>query len=306
MDPVFLVYLKAIGGLLAGVGLLLLILRGVGKNVAGPWRTYRGWLLMVPFVVASLAGGRVTVIVGVALLSCGAFKEFARATGIYADWWYTGTVYLGIAGLAVLMLMDDPGTGAAGWYGMFMAAPVYAIGLLLAIPILRNRTKGQLQLVALSILGFVYLGWMFGHLGYLANSEHFYGYILYLVFAVELNDVAAFTFGKLFGRHKLRSEVSPNKTVEGALGAIAVSLALPWALSFSFPHFGTRDLLLVGLIVGVGGQLGDLTISFIKRDIGIKDMGNVIPGHGGILDRVDSLIFVAPLFFHSVRWFHGL
>ena len=87
---------------------------------------------------------------------------------------------------------------------------------------------------------------------------------------------------------------------------MAIAMAVPWMLRFSFPHFGTPELLLAGLIVGVGGQLGDLTISFIKRDIGVKDMGAVVPGHGGILDRIDSLIFVAPLFFHMVRWFHDI
>src|SRR5205823_9525940 len=107
-------------------------------------------------------------------------------------------------------------------------------------------------------------------------------------------------------KHPLRSNISPKKTWEGALGALAVAMTLPWALRFSFPQFGALQLVLAGLIVGVGGQLGDLTISVIKRDIGIKDMGAGIPGHGGILDRVDSLIYVAPLFFHMTHYFHGL
>lgn len=92
----------------------------------------------------------------------------------------------------------------------------------------------------------------------------------------------------------------------GSLGALTVSMVLPWLMWFSFPHFGPLQLVLTGLIVGVGGQLGDLAISVIKRDIGVKDMGVLIPGHGGLLDRIDSLIFAGPLFFHMVRWFYGL
>jgi phosphatidate cytidylyltransferase len=126
------------------------------------------------------------------------------------------------------------------------------------------------------------------------------------VLAVELNDVAAYTFGKLFGRHRLRSNISPKKTWEGALGGLAVSLLLPWILLPTFPHFEKWDCLLTGLIVGIGGQLGDLVVSVFKRDLGIKDMGALIPGHGGVLDRIDSLIYVAPLFFHYIRYCHDL
>lgn len=218
----------------------------------------------------------------------------------------TGTVYMGITLLGAVTIATDPRLEVPGWYGLFMALPIYVIGAILLIPILRNRAKGQLQGVSLGILGFIYFGWMFCHLGFLANSPHAYGYLLFLVFAVEINDVAAFTFGKAFGGRKLREEISPNKTWAGSLGAVGVSLVVPWLLWFSFPHFEPIHLILTGLIVGVGGQLGDLVISFIKRDIGIKDMGTTIAGHGGILDRVDSMIFVAPIFFHMVRWFHGL
>ena len=189
---------------------------------------------------------------------------------------------------------------------MFAVWPVYVIALVLLIPILRNQTQGQLQAIALALLGFIYIGWMFGHIAFLANAKDAYGYLFYLIFAVELNDIAAYTFGKTFGRHPLRSNISPKKTWEGSLGALAVSMLLPWLLWFSFPHFTARDLILSGLIVGIAGQLGDLSMSVIKRDLGIKDMGSLIGGHGGILDRIDSLIYVVPLFFHMVRYFHNI
>lgn len=304
-SDVFLTYVMIIGALLAVAGLAIGLLRALGRDVESILRTYRGWLIMVPIIIGVIFLGRTATIVGVAVLAIFGFKEFARATGLYDDWWMTGIVYVAIAAIGVVSFVADPRLGRPGWYGLFMAMPVYVISAILLTPILRNRAEGQLRQAALAIVGFIYFGWMFSHLGLLANTSYAYGYLLYLIFAVELNDIAAFTFGKLFGKRKLRENISPNKTIAGSLGAIGVSLAIPWLLWFSFPHFVPSHLILAGLIVGVGGQLGDLVMSFIKRDIGIKDMGSVIRGHGGILDRIDSMIFVAPLFFHAGRWLHG-
>ncbi|MDH4048605.1 MAG: phosphatidate cytidylyltransferase [Gammaproteobacteria bacterium] len=305
-SDIFRTYVLIVGALLAFAGATLVVLTTIGKDVSSVWKTYRGWLVMVPLVLGTIFLGRIATIVGVALLAMVGFKEYARATGLYDDWWLTGIVYLGIVSLGVAASVTDPRLNLPGWYGLFMSLPVYVIAAIVLVPILRNRAKGQLQMVALAIVGFVYFGWMFSHLGFLANSKHAYGYVLYLIFAVEINDIAAFTCGKLFGKHKLRDNISPNKTIEGSIGAICVSLTVPWLLWFSFPHFVGWQLIVIGLLVGVGGQLGDLVISYIKRDIGIKDMGVVIKGHGGILDRVDSMIFVAPIFFHIVRWNHGM
>ena len=305
VSELFRLYLVIVVLILLLAGMILGLLTLAGKNVGAVWKTYRGWLVMIPLVMGTLFLGREVTIIGVTLLALAGFKEFARATSLYDDWWLTGLVYMAIAALGLLAWMPDPRLGTPGWYGMFMVLPAYVVGLVLLVPIARNRARGQLQQTALAIFGFVYLGWMFSHLSLLANLPQAYGYLLFLVFAVEINDVAAFSFGRLFGRHKLREKISPNKTLEGSLGAVAVSMTLPWLLWFSFPHFGVPELILTGLIVGIGGQLGDLVISTIKRDIGIKDMGAVISGHGGVLDRIDSMIFVAPLFYHMVRWFHG-
>lgn len=307
-SPVFLFYLWLLLGLLAVAGGVLAILKwGLKKNVDHAWRAYLGWLVMVPLVLGCVFLGRAATVIFFTLAAMLAFKEFARATGLYRDWAMVTVVYLAIAACGVAALITDPFKQTPGWYGLFICLPVYVIAAILLLPILRNRYQGQLQTVSLAIVGFIYIGWMFGHLFLFVNAPLAYGLLLYLLLAVELNDVAAFTFGKLFGRHPLRSAISPRKTWEGALGALGVSLILPWLLRFSFPSFGPRDLILTGLIVGVGGQLGDLSISMIKRDLGIKDMGAAIPGHGGLLDRIDSLIYVAPLFLHlMMRFFHEL
>ncbi|PYJ01464.1 MAG: hypothetical protein DME25_18040 [Verrucomicrobia bacterium] len=209
-SDVFRHYVGLVLGVLAVAGLALSIVTWVfKKDVRSIWATYRSWLVMAPLVLGGIFAGRVVVIVGLALVAGIGFKEFARATGLYRDWWMTGAVYLGIAAVGLTSLVSPPNGGPPGWYGLFMTLPVYVIALLLLVPIARNRTQGQLQALALAILAFVYIGWMFGHLGFLANAPHAYGYLLYLIFAVELNDVAAFTCGKLFGRHKFRSESWP-------------------------------------------------------------------------------------------------
>ena len=308
-DPVFHAYFVIVLISLALGGAILGFLRFVlKKETESMFKTYWSWILMAGIGLIVVFLGRVPTIIGVTLLAIFAFKEFARASGLYRDWWMTGAVYAGIITVGIASLIshprgEEPGTG---WYGFFVAVPVFAIALILIIPILRNRARGELQRMSLAIVGFIYIGWMFGHLGFLANARNAYGFVCFIIFATALCDVAAFTFGKIFGHHPLRSEISPNKTWEGAVGAFVVAMILPWLLRFSFPFFGVREMILTGLIVGIGGQLGDLSISVIKRDIGTKDMAATIPGHGGILDRIDSLIYAAPLFLHMAGYYYPL
>jgi phosphatidate cytidylyltransferase len=294
------------GLLVIGGGTIAVVRFGFAKSVSQAWDSYRGWLAMVPIISVSLFAGRAVTICFFAIISIVAFTEYARATGLHRDLTMTFVSLAGIVGIAVAALLRDPATGEPGRYQLFMTIPVFVSAALVLVSITRNRPEGQLKAIALVLFGFLYIGWMFGHLAFIANSHNAYGYLIYLIFAVELNDIAAFVCGKLFGRRPLCSNISPRKTREGAFGAVVISAVFPLAMRFALPDFSALECVLAGLIVGVGGHLGDLSISVIKRDIGVKDMGTLIRGHGGVLDRIDSLLYTAPLFFHFTRYVHGV
>ena len=297
-DDTFRRYVVITIALLALAGLVLLLLRVVAKkDVRSVWLTYRSWLVMVPIIAVTIFLGREAVIVGAGLLAIFCFKEYARATGLYADWWITGVVYV--------LILACMGATLAGAWPAFNAMPLIAVAAIFLVPVARNQASGQLQATALAVLGFILVGWTLPHLGWLARSRDPYGAVLFVIFATEICDVAAYLGGKLFGGRRMRSEISPKKTWGGSVTALALGMALPWLLAFSLPGFDATDKLLAGLIVGFGGQLGDLAISLIKRDLGVKDMGAALPGHGGLLDRCDSLLFVTPAFVHLLRCANG-
>jgi phosphatidate cytidylyltransferase len=127
------------------------------------------------------------------------------------------------------------------------------------------------------------------------------GLLLFLVFLTEINDVMQFTWGKLLGKHKIIPKVSPNKTWEGFIGGVISTTAIGYFLAFLTP-LTTPQVLFVSFMLAVSGFIGDVVFSSVKRDIGVKDMGNSIPGHGGVLDRIDSLAYTAPVFFHLVYY----
>jgi phosphatidate cytidylyltransferase len=302
---VFWIYVALVIGVAVVSWISLWAFQRAGRDTGHARRSFQSWLLMAPAALLAVFLGRMAAIVFLFGLALAGFWEFARATGLVRDRVLVGVVMASIVLLAADVLLADRLRPHADWREVYLLVPLAATIAIVCVPIARNRTAGELPQMTLAVFGFVYIGWLFGHLAHLANGHNAYGYLMYLIFAVELNDIAAYVFGRLFGRQPLASNISPNKTWAGAVGGLAVSLALPWLLWFSFPHFGWLELVLTGLIVGIGGTLGDLVMSLIKRETGLKDMGSLLPGHGGILDRIDSLILVAPLFVHMVRVFGG-
>jgi phosphatidate cytidylyltransferase len=129
------------------------------------------------------------------------------------------------------------------------------------------------------------------------------GLVFFLLVATEANDVAQYIWGKLFGRHKITPTVSPNKTWEGFIGGWVTTGLLIWFLGPVFTPLSGLGLATLAVFLPLAGFAGDVTMSAIKRDIGVKDTSGLIPGHGGLLDRADSLTFTAPLYFHILAYF---
>lgn len=165
-----------------------------------------------------------------------------------------------------------------------------------------NKTPFKKSLIV--FIGIFLCGFSIGHLGFIYNFNFPYANIIgiqlliLLVIPTELNDVFQYLTGKAFGKRKITPNISPNKTLEGFLGGLLLTTLLCNLLGLLL--LPDKNFLLnsaIGILIGVLGFLGDIFMSYIKRDAGVKDTGNLIPGHGGLLDRIDSLMFITPIYF---------
>src|SRR5215472_11758524 len=196
-----------------------------------------------------------------------------------------------------------------GWYGLaVILIPVYAFLFVPIRLVLAGETTGFLDRAARIKWGLMICVYCISYApalltlsipGYFKQDAKL---LLFLVIVVQLSDVFQYIWGKLLGKRKIAPAISPNKTWEGFLGGVTSAVALGTALYWMTP-FPPLVALAMSLAITLMGFAGGLTMSAIKRDRGVKDFGNTIEGHGGILDRMDSICFSAPLFFHLTRWF---
>lgn len=257
------------------------------------------WWVMVAVVFAALLIGRTASLIFFTILSFIALREFFSILPIRLT---DRRLILGL----YLMIPVHYYWIASDWYGMFIIfIPVY---LFLLIPfglLLLGETKGFIRAVASYQWAVMTTVFAISHIAYLLMlpaennpAGGGVGLVIYLIFLTQFNDVAQYIWGKSLGRRKIVPSISPNKTWEGFLGGIATTTLFGAVLAPWLTPLGFWLGLVAGALIGLAGFVGDLTVSAVKRDLLIKDTGRLIPGHGGILDRIDSLMYTAPLFFH--------
>jgi len=275
------------------------------------------WWIMVAVLVGSLALGEAAVVLLFLALSLLALREFANLLPPgERDRRVLTWILVVLAPLHFWFVWEH-------WYGMFaIFIPVYAFLFLPVLLALSGRTESFLHRAALSQWGLMVCVYALSYLpavlqlpvaihhGKAAADGSAVGsggveagaLLLFLAVVVQGSDVLQYLWGKTMGRHRIAPTVSPNKTWEGFVGGVLSATALGAALWWLTP-FTPWQAGVLALVSCLLGFLGGLVMSSLKRDRGIKDFGALIPGHGGILDRMDSLIFAAPVFFHLTRFF---
>ena len=306
IHPVTLWILASIAALLAVTPVVFLILEKTGKLNAALrtdlWTRYKSWLFLTPLMVIPPAIGGLVSILAVAVLGAMCYREFARATGLFRQRLVSALVALG--GVLITLAIADR------WLNFFSALNSLMVSAIVIFALFEDQPRGYIQRVALGVLAYMLFGVSLGHFSYLANDRLGPAIQVAILLCVELNDVFAYCSGKTFGRRKLAPNTSPNKTIGGALGALVLTTAL-FATLAHFIFAGTAldqpvHLLAMGALLSLTGMWGDLVMSSIKRDLGVKDLAATIPGHGGLLDRFDSLLFVGPALFHYIHFFRGV
>jgi len=169
----------------------------------------------------------------------------------------------------------------------------------------RRQKEGAFATCAWTIAGIFYVGWLLSYLVALRSLDAGRNWVFFALFTTWASDTTAFFIGRRFGRHKLAPDISPGKTWEGAIGGIAgaviMSILFFTPTPFHLPLVYWQAIVL-SLLVSIFGQIGDLVESLLKRNMGVKDSGRLMPGHGGILDRLDSIIFAGVVVYYYVVW----
>ncbi len=261
------------------------------------------WWVMVILIGIAFLFGRIGVIVLFAFASFTALREFITLTDTRrGDHYALVAAFFVILPVQYWLIADE-------WYGLYsIFIPVYAFLFMPIIAALRSDTTRFMERVAVTQWGLMLAVFCVSHVPALLTLDiaGFEGrnllLIAFLVLVVQSSDVLQYIWGKLLGRRKIAPELSPSKTWEGFLGGVGSATLLGAALWWITP-FSPFEAGLMALAVTLMGFFGGLVMSAIKRDRGVKDWGHMIEGHGGMLDRLDSVIFAAPVFFHLTRYF---
>ncbi len=258
----------------------------------------------LPVIAAVIWFGTPWLTIVAAVWGLGAAAEFYRLVKRARG--YAPLTGFGLIWVVLFIVSPHFMTIPLGAEGISTTGFLLVSAVILPLIILMGRRGKENAFVnwAWTIAGILYIGWLLSYMVALRTIDEGRGWVFLAILCTFASDISAYITGKAAGRHKLAPYVSPNKTWEGSIGGVAGSIILSVAVALWFglplPYW---QAVLLGIAVSIMGQLGDLVKSLFKRNMEVKDSGNVLPGHGGFLDRMDSLAFAGVTVFYFVEFF---
>jgi len=293
-DPIYLRTALIVLSVLFVSGAVVYFFREKNFYFISAWASIKSWIFVAPPLFLVFALPYPWPLVALTLFAIYGAKAFFKILGMYHRHYFVLICYAGIWGL-----------GVASYHGqleIYNLMPLIVLGICCLVPLALNTHQQMIQFISLTLLGFVFLGWSFMHLGLLLKFPSGLYQILYLIVLTEFCDNTSIATSYYLRGPKLFSNIDPKRTFASTLVSIALTIALAGVMKSLLPDDAEKYWLVSGIVASVGGVLGDLTMNAIRRDAGAKDVGPFIIGRGDFLQRMDRLIFVAPIYFYLMHY----
>lgn len=254
------------------------------------WASIKSWLIAAPLMFVVMGLPAPWPLVGLTCLAIAGAKIFFQIMGMFHRSYFVLICYAGIIGL-----------GICCWYdrlGLYNAMPMMILGACCLVPLARNSYKRMIQYISLTLLGFIFLGWSFMHLGLILKFPNGVFQVMYLIILTEFCDNTNLALSRYIGGPKMFPGINPRRTLGSTVVSLSLTVFMAGCMRFLLPTGADKYWLAAGLVASLGGFLGDLLMTAIRRDAGMKTVGPFIIGRGDFLHRVDRLIFVAPIYYY--------
>jgi phosphatidate cytidylyltransferase len=296
-DPVYLKTALIVLSVLFASGAIVFLFRQKNYYFASAWASIKSWLFVAPLLFLAFAIPYPGPLVVLTLFAIYGAKAFFQILGFFHRWYFVVACYASIVGLSLCIYF--------GRVDLYDKMPMFLLGLACLVPVFVNSYRRMVQYISLTLLAFIFLGWCFMHLGLVLSFPNGLYQILYLVALTEFCDNTNLATSYYFKGPRLFPNLDPKRTYLSTIVSIALTVALAGIMRSLLPANSERYWLTAGLIAALGGLFGDAVMTVIRRDANVKDVGFFIIGRGDLLQRMDRLIFVAPIYYYFMKAYMG-
>lgn len=284
-------------GSLILLSVIIYPLQTKSSHLRAAWASLKSWIFVAPFMLVAFGLPSPWPLILLVLVAVFSSKIFFQMVGIYHRSWFVGLTYLFLVGLGLLLHFE-----IEGYYDL---SPMIFFASIALIPLMRNSVTHMIQYMALTLMCFIFFGWSLMHWGRLLLLDNGVFIVLYLYILTEVSDSLSLAGSRLFGRFKIFNKISPRFSVEGLFFSLVLTVLLAWGLRHLLPHQAEQFWVAAGVVAAVFGRFGDLILTVIRRDLGIKETGVFIIGRGDLLSRTDKLIVVGPMYYYIFLYLRG-